>query len=207
MVAAATNPWIFERFHLVRDESSRRKKMTQQLPPIVKVSELFQVGIVVRDLEKSKKDYQRLMGIASWREFEMDSSTVEMTYRGKPTQHSFKAAFTMLGPLMIELLEPLEGEGTYRDFLEEHGEGIHHLGHARFDNLDEAVKALEDAGFPCIETGGDPAGFHKWAYVDTTKSLGYILELSSGFDPRSVFDDGMTDDALRGMIEDKASGK
>ena len=181
--------------------------MTQQLSPILKVTELFQVGIVVRDLEKSKKDYERLMGIESWREFEMDSSTVEMTYHGKPTHHSFKAAFTMLGPLMIELLEPLEGEGSYRDFLEEHGEGIHHLGHARVDNLVEAVQALEKAGFPCIETGGDPAGFHTWAYVDTTKTLGYILELSSGFDPRSLFEEGMTDDALRGMIEDKTSEK
>lgn len=174
-----------------------------QLPPIVKVSELFQVGIVVRDLEKAKKDYERLMGVDSWREFEMDSSTVNMTYYGKPTDHSFKAAFAMLGPLMIELLQPLEGEGIYRDFLEEHGEGIHHLGHVRVEDLDEATKALEDAGYPCVETGGDPAGFHKWAYFDTTKTLGYILELSSGLDPRAVCEDGMDDDALRSMIDDK----
>ena len=181
--------------------------MGQQLPPIVKVSELFQVGIVVRDLEKSKKDYERLLGIESWREFEMNPGEVDMTYHGKPVDHSFKAAFTMLGPLMIELLEPLEGEGIYKDFLEEHGEGIHHLGHVRVDNLDEALAALEKAGYPCIETGGDSAGFHTWAYVDTTKTLGFILELSSGFDPRGVFDEGMTDDALRSMIEDKTGEK
>ena len=176
-----------------------------QLPPIVKVSELFQVGIVVRDLEKSKKDYERMMGVETWQEFEIDPSTVNMTYYGKPTDHSFKAAFTMFGPLMIELLQPLEGEGIYRDFLNEHGEGIHHLGHARVENLDEALQALEEAGYPCIETGGDPAGFHTWAYVDTTKTLGYILELSTGFDPRDVFEEGMTEEALRSMMEEKST--
>jgi methylmalonyl-CoA/ethylmalonyl-CoA epimerase len=165
--------------------------MATQLPPVVKVSELFQVGIVVRDLEESMKRYKNILGIESWQVVEINSSIVHLTYRGKPSQHSFKAAFTMLGSLMVELLQPLEGTGTYREFLDAHGEGLHHLGHARVDDLEEAVRALEKAGFPCVETGatpGDPAaGYHKWAYVDTTAALGYILEFSSGLDPRDVF--------------------
>ena len=160
--------------------------MSQQLPSIIEVSELFQVGIVVYNLEKSMKQYESLMGIDKWEVVEIDSSIMPMTYYGKPVEHSFKAAFTMLGSLMLELLEPVEGEGIYRDFLSEHGEGIHHLGHVRVDNLDEAIESLEKAGFPCIETGGDPA-IHIWAYVDTTAALGYILELSSGIDPRDLF--------------------
>jgi hypothetical protein len=50
-------------------------------------------------------------------------------------KHSFRAAMTMLGSLMVELLQPVEGEGVYRDFLNEHGEGLHHLGHVRVDDL------------------------------------------------------------------------
>ena len=160
--------------------------MTQQLPSIIKVSELFQVGIVVRDLEKSMKTYKSLLGIDKWEVVEIDSSTIPMTYRGKPAELGFKAAFCMLGSLMIELLEPVKGNGTYRDFLDKQGEGIHHLGHIRVDDLNEAVQALEKAGFPCIETGGHSA-IHEWAYVDTTEALGYIIELSSGLDPRDVF--------------------
>ena len=163
--------------------------MTKQIPSIIKVSELFQVGIVVRDLEKSMKTYQSLLGIDKWETVEIDSSTISMTYRGEPAELGFKAAFCMLGSLMIELLEPVTGMGTYREFLDEHGEGIHHLGHVRVDNLDESVEALEKAGFPCVETGGDPA-IHKWAYVDTTEALGYIVELSCGLDPRDVFSGG-----------------
>lgn len=159
--------------------------MTQELPSVIKVSELFQVGIVVRDLEQSMKTYRGLLGIDKWEVVEVDSATLPMTYRGRPAELSFKAAFTVLGSLMLELLEPVKGHGTYRDFLDEHGEGIHHLGHVRVDNLHEAVQALEKAGFPCVETGGDPA-LHAWAYVDTTAALGYIIELSSGLDPRDL---------------------
>ncbi len=172
-----------------------------QLTTNIKVSELFQVGIVVRDLDESLKRYKNLLGIDSWEVVEINSSTHQFTYHGKPVEHSFKAAFTMLGQLMIELLEPLEGEGIYRDFLNEHGEGLHHLGHVRVDDLDEAVKELEDAGFPCIETGGDAADFHTWAYVDTTSALGYILELSAGFDPRGVMEDGFNKDDIKSKLE------
>ncbi len=175
--------------------------MANQLPSIINVSELFQVGIVVRDLEKSMKQYETLLGIDEWKIVEINSSTTKMTYHGKPVDHSFKAAFTMLGELMIELLEPLEGEGIYRDFLNEKGEGIHHLGHVRVDDLDAALQELEKAGFPCIETGGDDIGFHNWAYVDTTPALGYIIELSSGFDPRGVFDEGFSEDEIRSKLE------
>jgi len=164
----------------------KEAKMAQATPP-VKVSELFQVGIVVRDLEKSMKDYEALLGINSWKVLEIDGKSLQFTYHGKPVEHSFKAAFTMLGSLMVELLQPVEGEGVYRDFLNEHGEGIHHLGHVRVDDLDEALQAFEKAGFPCIEAGGDTSGFHSWAYVDTTSLLGYVLELTTGFDPRAMF--------------------
>ena len=172
-----------------------------QLTTNIKVSELFQVGIVVRNLDEAMNLYKNLLGIDSWEVVEVNSSTHRFTYHGKPVEHSFKAAFTMLGQLMIELLEPLEGEGIYRDFLNEHGEGIHHLGHVRVDDLDKAVKELEEAGFPCIETGGDSADFHTWAYVDTTSALGYILELSTGFDPRGVFEDGYSLDEIRNNLE------
>jgi catechol 2,3-dioxygenase-like lactoylglutathione lyase family enzyme len=177
-------------------------KMAQAKPP-VKVSELFQVGIVVRDLDKSMKDYETLLGINSWKEVTIDNEFLKFTYHGKPVEHSFKAAFTMLGSLMVELLQPLEGDSIYRDFLNEQGEGLHHLGHVRVDDLDEAVQALEKAGFPCIETGGDTLGFHSWAYVDTTSLLGYILELSTGFDPRDMFKGDLSEDDLRDMMENQ----
>jgi catechol 2,3-dioxygenase-like lactoylglutathione lyase family enzyme len=175
--------------------------MTQSLTTNIEVSDLFQVGIVVRDLDQSMELYKNLLGIDSWQVFEITPETNQFTYHGKPVEHSFRAAFTMLGKMMVELLEPLEGEGIYRDFLDEHGEGIHHLGHVRVEDLDKALQELEEAGFPCIETGADSAGFHSWAYVDTTAALGYILELSTGFDPRAIFEENLSEEDLRSKLK------
>ena len=81
--------------------------------------------------------------------------------------------------------------GTYREFLEQHGEGIHHLGHVVVPDLDAVVEKMAKAGFPAVETG-EPQGpaaqaGHKWAYIDTTSALGYITEYSQGTDPRESF--------------------
>ena len=166
--------------------------MSTPTSPVVKVSELFQAGIVVKDTEKSMKLYNSLFGIGtdSWWVVTVDRKRCQLTYRGQPSQHSFRAAMVMVGPLMIELLQPLEGRGTYREFLEEYGEGIHHLGHVIVPDLASVVDRMEKAGFPTVETG-EPAvsgqGGHKWAYIDTTSALGYITEYSQGTDPRESF--------------------
>jgi methylmalonyl-CoA/ethylmalonyl-CoA epimerase len=164
-------------------------RMATQIPPIVKVSELFQAGIVVKDAEKGMDLYCHLFGIDkdSWWVITIDRKICQMTYRGQPSQHSYRAAMAMVGPLMIELLEPLEGYGTYREFLDKHGEGIHHLGHVMVPDLAAVIEKMEKAGFPTVETGepaGSVKGNHKWAYIDTTSALGYITEYSQGTDPR-----------------------
>jgi len=60
---------------------------------------------------------------------------------------------------------------------------------------------MEKAGFPAVE-GGDNMRTgewaHKWAYVDTTSALGYIVEFSQGSDPR---------DAFQRRQKEKAAGK
>ena len=150
--------------------------MAEPSRPIIKVSELYQVGIVVHDLEKSIEHYQNTFGIGPWEVTNVDTSTIsDMTYHGRPVQHRFRAAFAMVGPMQLELIQPLEGDNIYSDFLDEHGEGIHHLGHVRVSDLDEAIEALEKEGFPCLQSGRFPGG--GLAYMDTGKALGVIIEL------------------------------
>jgi len=102
----------------------------------------------------------------------------DTTYNGRPVKHSYRVAITMVGPMQLELLQPVEGECIYRDFLKEHGPGIHHLGHVKVDNLDKAVRILEKDGFQCLQSGSH--GGRDWAYIDMVKSLGYVINLTSG---------------------------
>ena len=150
--------------------------MAKPRSPILNVSELYQACVVVRDLEKSMEHYQNTLGIGSWEILGGGSpATYDMIYHGRPAKARIKVALAMVGPMQLELIQPVQGDSIWSDFLEEHGEGIHHLGHVRVGNLDEAVQALEKAGFPCMQRGHFTGG--GWAYMDTSKALGFILEL------------------------------
>jgi hypothetical protein len=142
----------------------------------IEVSELYQAAMVVSDLEQSIKRYQDTLGIGPWQVIDVDSSDLhEASYHGRPARYKFRAALAMVGPMQLELIQPVEGDSTFRDFLEEHGEGFHHLGHIRVDSLSQAIRTLEAEGFPCLQSGSVPgAGF---AYIDMSKALGVMVEL------------------------------
>ena len=152
--------------------------MAESASPLLKVSELYQSCVVVRDLEKSMERYGNVLGIGTWEVVDVDPSVIsDMMYHGKPVKRPFRfrVALGMVGPMQLELIQPIEGDLLYSDFLKQHGEGLHHLGHVRVPNLDEAVRTLEKAGFPCLQRGHITDG--GFAYMDTVKALGFILEL------------------------------
>jgi methylmalonyl-CoA/ethylmalonyl-CoA epimerase len=151
--------------------------MVQENKPLIQVKELFQVGIVVRDLQKSMQLYEELLGIDDWAEMEIPSEALDsLTYTGKPVEKAcFLTAMADVGPFQIELIQPVEGDLPYSDFLKEHGEGLHHIGHIHVPDLNEAVRTLEARGFPCIFAGATSST--RFAYVDMTEALGMIAEL------------------------------
>ena len=139
-----------------------------------KVSEISQVAIVVRDLQKTMEHYWNTLGIGPWQIYTVEPPFLHDTkYRGKPGQFRMKIALAMVGSLNVELIQPLEGENIYSDFLREHGEGLHHLG-LFMDSIDEMVKTMEEAGFPCIASGYTDG--NAFGYFDAVKTLGIILE-------------------------------
>ena len=142
---------------------------------------LQQVGLVVRDMNKSVEFYQEILGIGPWEYHEFDESNWgSSTYHGKPAKQKFRVALAMSGTTQVELIQPLGGDTIYSDFLEEHGEGIHHLGHVHVENLEVAVRSLEEKGIRCLQSGNvtsGPMAGSAAAYMDTVGTLGTIIEL------------------------------
>jgi hypothetical protein len=48
-------------------------------------------------------------------------------FRGVPTDVSARYRFIDSGASQIELIEPLSSPSPYTEFLDGHGEGVHHL--------------------------------------------------------------------------------
>jgi catechol 2,3-dioxygenase-like lactoylglutathione lyase family enzyme len=138
-----------------------------------------QVAIIVPDLERAVENYWRLFGIGPWRFYTYGKPLVKrMSYHGQPSEHRMRIALSYLGSLRIELIEPLEGDTVYADFVREHGYGVHHFGLL----VDDMADALEEAGAAGLEMIQDGSGFGlegdgHYAYLDTEDQIGVTLEL------------------------------
>lgn len=165
-----------EIFLLSRLAQKRENKKAQENGPIKKTNELFQVGIVVRDLQKSMQLYTELLGIDDWMDIELTNELFNsLTYNGKPVEKArFLTGIANVGAIQLELIQPIDGDLPFFDYLKKHGEGLHHIGHLYVSGMEQVVRELEAQGYPCIFSGD--AGV-KFAYVDMTKTLGTIIEL------------------------------
>ena len=85
-------------------------------------------------------------------------------------------AFVELGPIELELVQPLRGDSIYRDFLETKGQGLHHL---LFDVSDvhEAAARLQARGIEMLQSGSGLVEGTQWAYFDTEETLGFVVEV------------------------------
>ena len=138
------------------------------------LKEINQVCVVVKDLQKSMEYYWSTFGIGPFIIYTYEPPFVtDMEIRGKPKDYRMKIAFAQMGAIQLELIQPL-GESIYTEFLNEKGEGIHHIG-CYVDDLNEAVTILEKQGISVLQSGKRPGG--GYAYMDTEETLGAIFEL------------------------------
>ncbi len=137
------------------------------LPPV------RQIGLVVHDLEKAAATYYSTFGIGPF------SVVPEVRFngvilRGRPTDSKIKVAFADSGPVQIELIQPLEGENIYTEFLRSGREGLHHLGF-EVDNFEGMLAKFQRRGIePVFWRSYRSMAF---AYLDTVKIGGVMVEL------------------------------
>ncbi|MBM4462557.1 MAG: hypothetical protein FJ012_04345 [Chloroflexi bacterium] len=136
------------------------------LPPV------SQVGIVVRDIERTAQYYTSTFGIGPFTIIDVDMDGVIL--RDKPIRLKMKAAFAQSGPLQIELIQSVEGENLYTEFLASKGEGLHHLGF-QVDDMEAVLADLARKGIKPVFHHN--YGFGAFAYLNTDKIGGVMFEL------------------------------
>jgi methylmalonyl-CoA/ethylmalonyl-CoA epimerase len=140
-----------------------------------------QVGLVVKDLDRAIEAYWKMFGIGPWHLYTYGKPLVKrMTYHGAPCEYKMRVALAWLGPLRIELIEILEGDTVYNEFVEKHGYGVHHFG-LLVDDIQESLARAQAAG---LDMTMDGAGFGldgdgHYAYLETEDLIGTTLELIS----------------------------
>jgi methylmalonyl-CoA/ethylmalonyl-CoA epimerase len=138
---------------------------------------IVQIAVVVRDFDAALARYRAVLHTGRWHTFTLGSKDhVHSEYRGRPNEFSARLALNDQTP-QLELIQPLEGASTYRDWLDERGEGVHHLG-VVVDSVPDAIEQAQQAGYEVVQTGFGmgPQRDGAWAYIDTSGVLGVMLE-------------------------------
>ena len=136
---------------------------------------LAQVAIVVRDIEASAKRYSEILGLPVPEVITLvPGLEVNQTYCGQPSDARAKLAFFQLGPVQLELIEPMGGESTWQEVLDRKGEGFHHIAFW-VEDMQTRVDFLKEHSIPMVQRGDMGEG--QFAYFDAEAQLGVVLEL------------------------------
>lgn len=153
----------------------------------------LQIGAVVTDLEQTIQVLTNVFGFGPFRIFDWpppDRPDIEEFYYGKRVHFKARKAFTDMGSVELELIQPLEGQSIYFDFLKEHGPGLHHI---RFNisELEPVIEYLAQNNFEVSQMGSGLRPGTRWANFNTEQLVGFTIEVmkalpgTDGKTPRS----------------------
>lgn len=135
---------------------------------------LHHICIVVHDLERAVAYYETL-GVGPWFDYPKGSAYLEFEVPNRAASDAMRYKCVDLDNVQIQLCQPSELDSPQRRFLDEHGEGVYHLGFEVPDR-DAAEADARALGLGVTARGRriDGSGF---AYFDTRAQAGVVLEI------------------------------
>lgn len=141
-----------------------------------------QVGFIVKDVEETKKKWAEFLGVEVPPTQPIGDFAVTQTqFQGEPAPEAYCwMAFFDVGPgLQLELIQPNDKPSTWRNFLVEKGEGIHHVAFQVKDSA-ACVANAEAAGLKLVQKGTYGDGSGEYNYLDAPE-LKCIVELLESY--------------------------
>lgn len=122
------------------------------------------IGIAVRDLGTANSLYEKLLGVAPYKQETVESEGVS-------------TSFFMAGPNKVELLQGIKEGNAISSFIEKKGEGIHHIAFEVKDIYAE-MERLKSEGFILINEEPKKGADNKLiCFVHPKSTHGVLIEL------------------------------
>jgi methylmalonyl-CoA/ethylmalonyl-CoA epimerase len=158
-----------------RNEGETMAQVPEPMP-------ISQIGIVVKDIHAAMEAYHKALGWGPWNVYEHKPPALHDTHlHGQEQDYTMLGAETHVGPIVVELLQPVEGLSIYKEWLETKGEGLHHIAcmaHTQ-EESDEIKQRFADMGAE-VMMGGRIGESIEYYYLDTEPMLKVIIESGSG---------------------------
>jgi methylmalonyl-CoA/ethylmalonyl-CoA epimerase len=144
----------------------------------MKLPNVNQIGILVKDIPEAVAFYSKLLNIGNW--YRSNTVKNEAIYRGKPIDIEGDIVIAFQGGVEIELIQvKSKEENVYSDMLAKCGGGIHHLGFT-VSGYDKKLEQMKANGIEVLQSGvitTKGSAVTRYAYLDTIKQCGIISEL------------------------------
>lgn len=139
---------------------------------------LVQIGFLVKDIEKTKKQFARFFDVPEPETVNSGEYEVTKTeYRGEPAPRAkCYMTFFYFGDLQMELIQPNEEPSLWREHLEQFGEGIHHISF-QVKGMQKTISACEEWGMKLLQKGEYRRGNGRYAFLDALDDLKVVVEL------------------------------
>jgi methylmalonyl-CoA epimerase len=127
------------------------------------IKKIHHLGIAVRSINVARKFYEEVLGLVCEKEEVVESQKV-------------RTAFFTVGDIHIELLEPTSNDSPIAKFLNNSGEGFHHIAY-QTDDIDGQLDTAREQGCRLIhETPIEGAGGKQVAFLHPKSTLGVLTE-------------------------------
>lgn len=175
------------RYGQQREDHSGTESGGKKMGSILEQCRFAQVGFIVRDIEEAKKRFAVLFGCEiPPTNLCGNYETAKTEYKGRPAPEAkSKLAFFDLVPgVQLELIEPNEEPSTWREYLEEHGEGMHHIAF-QVKDMDHVIAECEKEGMTLEQRGQYDDGSGQYAYLSGYKDFKCVIELLESYEKQN----------------------
>lgn len=148
---------------------------------IIGTQKLAHVGFVVEDLDATCEHFAKILGMPTPKKYGgLPPFEVSQTvYKGTPSPDvSIRSAhFKLENGVSLEFIEPNHAPSAWREFLDKHGSGMHHLAF-KLDDLGTVVEDMEKEGVTLDQYAIRNNSRLRYVYLDATDKLSCFLELT-----------------------------
>lgn len=140
-------------------------------------NELTKMVHVVHDIEQAVARFSALFGmdppqIVHTSPPDGSDPKVYTWFRGRNITGRVKLANLQMGPVTVELIEPVDADSPWAEFQRNHGDGVFSLVFTVKD-FDAHISRLEGEGMPIYHRGEYGSG--RYAYFESKDQLGVTL--------------------------------
>ena len=129
------------------------------------IKKIDHIAIAVKNMDEALQLYDNLFGIKPCK-------VETIPHQG------IKAALLSMGEgTEIELLEPIDSQSSVAKFLENRGEGIHHIC-LEVEDVDRELDILANKGVQLIDKKGRPGLAGKVGFLHPKSTKGVMIELA-----------------------------